>query len=85
MRPAEEVLEEVLSALGRARVRLEREDLLAHEGREHPLDLGLRNARHRGQRTPWERLSHHRRVLNELAFFVGPPSMRAATESMEVS
>ena len=49
---ADEVLEEaVLAVLGRARVGLDAEHLLAHERREQRLDLDV-GARQRGQRVP---------------------------------
>ena len=48
---ADEVLEEaVLAVLGRARVGLDAEHLLAHERREQRLELAPRQPRERGER-----------------------------------
>ena len=61
---AEQVLQEaVLATLGRARIALDREHLLAHERREQRLQLRLRKARQRRERLLRERLAEHGGVL----------------------
>ena len=61
---AEQVLQEaVLPALRGAQIRLEREDLLAHESRKHLVDVSLRHAGNGDQRAPRERLPHDGCVL----------------------
>ena len=62
---ADEVLEEaVLAVLGRARVGLHTEHLLAREGDEHRLEVGV-GARKRRQRVSREGLAEHGRVLEQ--------------------
>ena len=66
-----QVLEEaVLAMLGRARVGLHTEHLLACEGDEHRLEVGL-GAREGGQRISREGLAENRRVLEQPPLFGG--------------
>ena len=65
---AQQVLEEaVLAVLGRARVGLDAEDLLAGERGEDRLELGLGAAPQRRERLLRERLAEHGRVLDDAA------------------
>src|SRR5262249_11840038 len=64
----DEVLQErVLAVLRRARVRLERDDLLPHEREQQRVELRLGEARERGKRAASERLSEHGPVLQQAA------------------
>ena len=63
---AEQVLEEaVLAVLGRARVGLEAEHLLADQAGEQRLELRLGRSGQRGQRSARERLPEHGRIAEQ--------------------
>ena len=72
--PLEQVLQEaVLAALRRARIGLEVEHLLADEGREQRIELGLRRSAERGECRPRERLAEHGSVLDHPALLCAEP------------
>src|SRR5215211_6280534 len=67
---ADEVLQEaILSVLRRARVGLQRDDLLAHERMEERVELVLFEPGESGERGARERLSEHGSVLQQPSFF----------------
>ena len=83
---AQQVLEEpVLPMLGRARIRLDAEDLLAGERREDRLELGRGQLGQRGERLLRERLAEDGSVLDDATLGRRKPSRRAAIRACSVS
>jgi hypothetical protein len=65
--PLQQILEEgVLAALGRAGIRLEGKDLLAHESRDDAVELLAGEARQRREPLAREALAENRRILDKL-------------------
>src|SRR4051794_14893217 len=81
---ANEVLEKaVLAVLGRPRIRLDRDHLLARERREERLELALGEARDRDERTRHERLPYDRGVLQQAPLLGGQPVEARGDERVE--
>ncbi len=81
---AHDVLEErVLTALGRAGVGLDREDLLADERAEERLEVRLVESGERRQAEPRERLPEHRSVLDEAPLLRRKPVETSGDESVQ--
>ena len=83
---AQEVLQEpVLPVLGRTRIGLDDEHLLARQRAEGGVELAVSETGQRRERLPRERLAEHRRVLDHAALPAGRPSRRAAISACSVS
>jgi len=81
---SEQVLEEgVLASLGGTGVDLERENLLAGERLQVPVDLVSRNARDGDERLPRERLSDDGRVLEQATLVLGETVQPCGDERVE--
>src|SRR5579862_9958784 len=80
----EQILEErVMAALGRARVRLDGQDLLAHERGEERLELRLAQVRQCRQSRLREALAEHGRVLKDAPLLGFEPVETRGHERME--
>src|SRR6266545_7766165 len=80
----DDVLEErVLTSLGRAGIGLDREHLLAEQGSQQGLEVGLGQAGERSDTLPREHLAEHRAVLDEAALLGREPVEPRSDERLQ--